>query len=63
MNEIRSWDGWDDDCGSANASRRYGYDILVRVVAWPEGAPKQEDVPHVGEKRKWLTEVERLQKP
>ena len=48
MSEVRSWDGMSGDihfCADG-----WKKDIPVRVVAWPEGAPKQEDVPQVGEK-------------
>jgi len=62
MSEVRSWDRWVDKRDGApflkelTQSRVYPSQLAVRVVAWPEGAPKQEDVPHVGEVRKWKEE-------
>ena len=60
MSEIRSWDG--ECCGMGDNEEgifptifspgkllNQHHNIKVRVVAWPEGAPKQEDVPQAGE--------------
>jgi len=65
MSEIRSWDRWGERSvagtpitDSLTVTQIGNRDIPVRIVAWPEGAPKQEDVPQAGEKRKWLTEKE-----
>ena len=59
MSEIRSWDRWasTEDFVSGveklqvtNYHKSEIYNIPVRVVAWPEGAPNQEDIPQAGEK-------------
>jgi len=44
MDEIRSWDR---QIGPQDSTNLTG---SVRVVVWPKGAPKQEDVPQAGEK-------------
>jgi len=46
MSEIRSWDEVRDPEGN-------GSNLPCRIVMWPEGAPKQEDVPHAGEGVLW----------
>ena len=53
MSEIWSWDGTRDTEGTTYTIRPEYGSIPVRVVAWPEGAPKQEDVPQAGEARVW----------
>ncbi|MEE8113041.1 MAG: hypothetical protein V3T23_01680 [Nitrososphaerales archaeon] len=44
--EIRSWDMMRGDIQPLAQLE----DIPVRVVVWPKGAPKQEDVPQAGER-------------
>ena len=65
MSEIRSWDGACDYLAepekgiypSINRPQPHPQvssdKIPVRVVAWPEGAPKQEGVPQAGESLIW----------
>ena len=57
MSEIRSWDGHGIKYRSSKKdsicfvnSPKDEHSFPVRVVAWPEGAPRQEDVPQAGEK-------------
>ncbi len=65
MSEIRSWDGscryTPEESGIFPKIECPGYsgidDIPVRVVVWPEGAPKQEDVPQAGEKRIYMNKT------
>jgi len=56
MSEIRSWDQWkaetDPKMCENPVIKAYStsvFTVPVRVVAWSEGAPKQEDVPQAGE--------------
>ena len=49
MNEIRSWDS-----NGRDISRFEVYpEVPMRIVAWPEGAPSQDSVPHAGEVKLW----------
>lgn len=57
MSEIRSWDGHGIKYRSSKKdsicfvnSPKDEHSFPVRVVAWPEGAPRQEDVPQAGER-------------
>lgn len=49
MSEQQSWDAWrDPDLGYVKRHSHVGCTQHVRVVAWPEGAPPPEEVPHAG---------------